>query len=105
MTEAPEAVLVVAEKVRVDRPDSDPALLGVTPQLAPVFDPVPGNVDGDARAAAGQAMDERRVVDPLPDGPGRAGPRIDVEARPGVAVPPRRCLDLQSTQLGEDALL
>ena len=95
MAEAPEPVLVLAEQVRVDRADPDAAAGGVVAERGPVVDAVPRDVQRDGRAAAGQAMDERGVVDPLPDGAGGAGPGEDVEAGSGVPVAPGRGLDLE----------
>src|SRR5262249_23538231 len=105
VADASEPVRVVAEEVRVDRADPDPALPRVVAERAPVVHPVPRNVKRDARAAAGDAMDERGVVDPVPDRSRRARPRVDVEARAGVAVAPRRGLDLERRELLEDGVL
>src|SRR5262249_31675082 len=79
VAQAPEPVVVVAERVRVDRADPESALGCVLRQSGPVVDAVPGDVESDGRAAPGQAVDECGVVDPLPDGPGGPRPRIDVE--------------------------
>src|SRR5207244_2994266 len=95
IADAAEPVLVLAEQVRVDRADADPALLCVPPKRAPVVDAIPGDVEGHARTTAGEAVHERRVVDPLPGGAGRAGPRKHVEARARVPVSPGGRLDLQ----------
>ena len=95
MAEAAEPILVRAEQVRVDRAEPDALRLRVAAQRAIVVDLVPRDVQRDRRAAARQPVDERGVGDPLEDGPGGARPRVDVEARPGVAVPPRRRLDLE----------
>ena len=105
MAEAAEAVRVVSEQVRVDRADPHALLLGVAPQLAVVVDRVPGDVERDARAAAGQAMDERRVGDPLVHVACGARPRVDVEARSRVAVAPGRRLDLEPREAVEDVVL
>src|SRR5262249_62201957 len=77
VADAPEPVLVVAERVRVDRADPEPALGGVLRQAGPVVDAVPGGVERDRGAAAGEPVDERGVVDPLPAGPRRPRPRPD----------------------------
>src|SRR4029077_19510810 len=76
MTHAPEPVVVLAEEVRVDRADADAALLGVAPQRLPVVDAVPGDVEGDGRAAAREPVHEGRVVDALPHAAGRARPGV-----------------------------
>src|SRR5207245_3710905 len=93
------------EQVRVDRADPDPELLGIAPQLGPVVDAVPGDVDRHARAAAGQPVDEGGIRDPLPDRSRGAGPRIDVESRARVAVAPGRRLDLESPELRENGVV
>ena len=95
VADAPEPVLVLAEQVRVDRADPDAPAGGVVAERGPVVDTVPGDVERDGRAAAGEAMDERGVVDPLPDGAGGTGPREDMEAGAGVPVAPGRGLDLE----------
>ena len=98
VAEAAEPVVVVAEQVRVDGADADAEPLGVAAQLGPVVDAVPRHVDRDARADAGQLVDERRVGELLPDVPRRTRPRVDVEARARVAVAPRGRLDLEAAE-------
>jgi hypothetical protein len=105
VADAPEPVGVVAEEVRVDRPDPQPALDGVRGELGPVVDPVPRDVERNRGAAAGQAMDERGVVDALPGGSRGAGPGVDMEARAGVPVAPRGRLDLERRQLLEQEIV
>ena len=100
VTDAPEPVRVVAEQVRIDRADPDALLLRVTAERLPVVDAVPRDVQRDGRAAAGEPVHERGVVDPLPDGTGGARPGIDVEAGAGVPVAPRRRLDLETRRAG-----
>src|SRR5204863_3784839 len=104
VAEAAEPVLVRAEEVRVDRADADALLLRVLAERAVVVRRVPGDVQRDRGAAAGQAVDERRVREPLVHGARGARPGVDVEARAGVPVAPRRRLDLQATKLLERAL-
>ena len=59
----PRRYVVVAEQVRVDRPDPDALLARAKrAQRAVVVDRVPGDVQSDARAAAGEPVDEGRVV-------------------------------------------
>src|SRR6266498_4449852 len=101
MAEAAEPIGVVAKEVRADGADADPLILRVRSQARPVVDSVPGHVDRDAGTAAGEGMDERRIVDPLVDGAGGSGPRVDVEASARVAVAPRGRLDLEPTELFE----
>ncbi len=103
--DAAEAVGVVAEQVRVDRTDAEAAFPGVGAQRRVVVDGVPGDVEGDARAAAGEPVDERRVRDPFPHVARRARPGIDVEARSRVAVPPARRLDLERPQAREHVVV
>src|SRR5439155_27036132 len=92
---------VVTEKVRVDRTDPDAPTACVVTERAPVVNGIPWDMQSHARAAAGQLVDECCVVDPLPNGAGCAWPRIDVDARTRVSVPPRRGLDLESIEAGE----
>ena len=105
VADAAEAVLVLAEEVRVDRSDADPLILRVRLQRTPVVHPIPGNVHGDARTGAGQAVDESGVVDAFPDVPGGARPGVHVEARARVSVAPGRRLDLEPPELREDRLV
>src|SRR5205085_1447718 len=105
VTDAAEPVVVVAEQVRVDRADADAALLGMAAKGRPIVDAVPGDVERHGRTTAGETVDERGVVDPLPDGPRGARPRIDVEAGAGVAVPPRRRLDRERLEPREHVAL
>jgi hypothetical protein len=105
MTQAPEPVRVVSEQIRIDRADPDAALAGVVAERGPVVDAVPRDVQRHRRARAGEAVDERGVVDPLVDGAGRAGPGVDVEAGSGVPVAPRRRLDLEGGQTLEGGVL
>ena len=104
MAEASQPVVVIAEEVGVDRADPDALLLGVASQRAPVVDPVPGDVKRDGRTAAGESVHERRIIDPLPDGARGTRPGVDVEARPGVAVAPRRRLDREAGELLEEVV-
>src|SRR5262245_36298674 len=97
MTEAPEPVIVITEKIGIDRSDPNSAALGVRREVAPVVDSIPGNVNRNGRTAAGQLVNERGVCDPLVDIASSPGPRINVEARSGVAVAPRRRLDFESS--------
>jgi hypothetical protein len=105
VTEAAEPVGIVSEQIRVDRADANPLLLGVARERRVVVHRVPGDVEGDARAAAGEPVHERRVVDPLEHVARGTGPRVDVEARPGVAVSPGRRLDLEPAEPIEDGAL
>ena len=104
VAQAAEAVGVIAEDVRVDRADAQTLLLGEAAKLAPVVDPIPGHMERDRGAAAGEPVDERRVGDPLPHVAGRARPGEDVEARPRVAVAPRGRLDLEPAEANEQRI-
>jgi hypothetical protein len=88
IAQASESIVVISEEVGVDGADSDALGLCELPELAVIGDGVPGDVKSDARAASSQAVHESRVRDPLLDVPGGAGPWIDVESRPRVAVSP-----------------
>src|SRR5204862_7861351 len=56
VAEASEAVGVVAEKVRVDRPDPHSLLLGVAAELRVVLVGIPRDVVRHARAASGKTL-------------------------------------------------
>ena len=105
VAEAAEPVLVRAEEVRVDRADADALLLRVLAERAVVVRRVPGDVQRDRGAAAGQAVDERRVREPLVHGARGARPGVDVETRAGVAVAPGGGLDLESPEALENLAL
>src|SRR5581483_8314022 len=105
VAQAAEAVLVVAEEIRVDRPDADTLLLGEASQLPVVVDGVPRDVESDTWTASGEAVDERGVGDPLVHRTSGPRPRVDVKARPRIAVAPGRGLDLESPQPVEEVLL
>ena len=104
VAQAAEPIGIVAEQVRIDRADPNPLPLGEGEELAVVVDGVPGNVQGDARAAARQPVDECGIGDALVDVTRGARPGVDVEPRAGVAVPPGRRLDLQLLQAPDDGL-
>src|SRR6476619_1112850 len=95
VAEAAEPILVRAEQIRVDRAEPDTLRLRIASQRSVVLDHIPRNVQRDRRAAAGETVDQRGVGPPLVDGPGGTRPRVDVEPRPGVPVPPRGGLDLE----------
>ena len=101
VAQAAEAVLVVAEEIRVDRPYANTLLLSEASQLPVVVNGVPGDMERDGRAAAGEPVHERRVGDPLADRAGGAGPRVDVKAGAGVPVAPGRGLELERGEPGK----
>src|SRR5205823_4850737 len=105
MAEASEPVGVVAEQVGVDRADPDSLRLGVAAEPCVVVHGVPWDVQRQTRAAAGQTVHERRVVDPLAHVARGARPRVDVETRAGVAVAPGGGLDLESPEALENLAL
>ena len=105
MAQAAEAVLVVAEEIRVDRPDANTLLLSKASQPPVVVDRVPRDVQGDAWTASGQVVHEGGVGDPLLHSTSGPRPGVDVEARPRIAVAPGRGLDLEPAQPVEDVLL
>ena len=74
VAEAAEPVVVVAEEVRVDGADPDALRPARAAERRPVVDAVPRDVDRDVGQQPGQPVDERGVVDPLPDGAGGARP-------------------------------
>src|SRR5207247_3198416 len=90
VAQASEPVRVVAEEIRIDRPDPEASVGRIVAERRPVVDPIPGNVQRDRRAATGQAVDECGIVDPLPDGAGGARPWEDVKARARVSIAPGR---------------
>src|SRR5262249_61014684 len=69
IADAAEAVVVVLEQRGAHGADSDAPVLGKAPQLAPVVDPLPQDVDGPARAAPRPLVDQRALRHPLPAGP------------------------------------
>ncbi len=88
MTEAAEPVVVALEDISVDCAEPHAFAFGESRELVPVVDPVPDDVDRNRRTGSCQAMNERGIGDPLVDSSGSAGPGIDVEACPRVAVRP-----------------
>ena len=100
--ERPELVLVVLERVRVDRPQTHPERLRVGGESAVVVDLVPGNVQRDARCETGQRVDLGRVGDLLERVARHARLGEHLEPGPGVAERPRRQLDLLLLEPGED---
>ena len=70
--QAAELVVVVLERVRVDRAEPDAEVVGVRAQLVEVVDPVPRDVQRDRRGQAGEAVDLGGVGELLLDGARRA---------------------------------
>jgi hypothetical protein len=105
VADAAEPIVVVAEEVRVDPTDADALPFGERAQLPVVVDGVPGDVQRDAGAAPGEPVDERGIGDPLADLAGSSRPRVHVEPRPRVAVPPGRRLDLEAPEPPDDRAL
>ena len=89
-----ELVVGVLEEVRVDRADAQPALLDVR-AARQVVDRVPREVQRDGGRGAGQPVHLGGVVDALEHVARAPGLLEGGEARPGVAVAPRRGLDLE----------
>ena len=98
MADAAQPVDIVLEDVGIHRADTHPALSRIRHQARPVVHPVPGYVDGHRRADAGEAVDQRRVIDLLPHRAGSARPREHREARTGVSVSPRWRLNRKTRQ-------
>ena len=98
MAHTAQSVHVVLEDVRVHRADAHTPFRGVNNQALPVVHPVPGNVDGDRWADAGQAVNQRRVIHLLPHRAGGARPREHRKARTGVSVSPRWRLNRKTRQ-------
>ncbi len=99
VAQAAKPVDVILEEVWVDSTYPDALSFGEPYEFLPVVDLVPRDMDRDARAGPGQLMDERRVRNPLMDRARRAWPWIGMEASAGIAIPPRRRLDRELSQL------
>lgn len=91
--ERAELVVVVLERVRVDRAQRDALRRGEVAQSGVVVDPVPRNVQRHRRRESGELVDGRRVRDLLLDGARDSRSGEDLEAGAGVAEGPRGQLD------------
>src|SRR6266566_8531611 len=89
MAQATEAVGIVLKEVRVHRADAQAELSGVLLHCLPIIFPVPGYVDGDARADAGDLLHLGRVCQLLAQGASSPRPVKHLEARPRIAIAPR----------------
>ena len=104
VAQAAEHVVVVLERVRVDRAEPDPEVLGVAPELVEVVDAIPGDVQRDRRGEPGVQVDLRRIGELLERVAGDPGLGEDLEAGSGVAERPRRELDGLTLELGGDLI-
>jgi hypothetical protein len=95
-------VVVVLERVRVDRAEGHPLRRGEVAESCVVVHPVPGDVQRDRRGQPGELVHRRRIRDLLLDGARRARRREDLEARAGVAERPGGQLDGLLLELAED---
>ena len=93
----PELVVVVLEDVGVDRPDPHAEIGGVPRETIEVVDPVPRDVQGDARRGAGVGVHLGGVGDLLVGVPRHARLGEDLEPGARVAERPRGQLDGQIT--------
>jgi hypothetical protein len=84
VADAAQHVVVVLERVRVDRPQRDAQLPGVGRERGVVVHLVPGDVEGDRRRDAGVGIDLRRVGDLLVRVARHARLREHLEPGPGV---------------------
>ena len=105
VADAPEHVVVVLERVRVDRPERHATRLRVAGEVGVVVDLVPRDVERDRRGDAGEAMDLGGVGDLLVRVARHALLGEHLEARPGVAERPRRQLDPLRSQRRDDGLV
>ena len=102
IADAAEHVVVVLEDVGVDRPEADAGVRCVTGQVGVIVDPVPRDVERDARRDAGEPVDLGGVGDLLVGSPRHALLGEHLETGPGVAEGPRRQLDPLVPQRRDD---
>ena len=96
MREAAELVVRILEEVRVDRPELETKVVRVRRELTEVVDAIPGNVKGNRRRDARQAVYLRSVLEFLervarhPGLSEHGKARARVPERPGGLLDPLR---------------
>ena len=96
--EAPEFVVLVLKGVGVDRAETHAQVLCIETELVVVVDAVPGNVQGDKRGCASEAVYLRRIGDLVFGRTRRPGLSEDLEPRTRVSEGPRGQLNLEVAQ-------
>src|SRR5438270_9548526 len=104
MAQAAEAVRVILEEVWIHGTNTQAELPGILLHGLPIVFSVPGNVNGDARADAGDLMHLGRVCQLLAEIAGCPRPVKDLEARPRISVAPRGSLDAELLHGPDDAI-
>src|SRR5260370_30207409 len=104
MAQAAQAVSILLKEIRVHRADTQDNLRGVCTDGVPVVFFVPRDMDGDARANAGDTLHLGRVRQFLAQRAGRPRPAEDLEARPRISIAPRGRLDVELLQSGDDSI-
>ena len=95
MAQTAEAVPIILKEVRIHRTDTQPQLAGIFLHPTPIVFSVPGDVNGDAWASAGDLLNLCRVRQLLAQISGRPRPMKDLEARPRIAIAPRGSLNTE----------